>query len=206
MEITPKKLTDLEPYARNSRTHSPEQVAQLVASIREFGWTNPVLIDEHGGVIAGHGRIMAARQLGMDEVPCIILAGLTQAQKRAYVIADNKLALGAGWDEEMLRLELEDLKNLDFDMTLTGFSISEIDSIFSPTENSGRTDPDETPDLREEVVSAPGDVWILGRHRIMCGDSTSQHDVGMLFAGGGDASLDGHGPAVWRAIRCKMAQ
>jgi ParB-like chromosome segregation protein Spo0J len=122
MHIMPKKLTDLEPYARNSRTHSPEQVAQLVASIKEFGWTNPVLIDEHGGVIAGHGRIMAARELGMEEVPCIVLAGLTEAQKKAYIIADNKLGLNAGWDEEMLRLEMEDLQGLDFRLELTGFA------------------------------------------------------------------------------------
>lgn len=122
MKIVKKNLETLIPYARNSRTHSPEQVAQLVASIREFGWTNPVLIDEEGGVIAGHGRLLAAAEIGMKDVPCIVLAGLTEAQKKAYVIADNKLALNAGWDEEMLRLELEDLKGLDFDMTLTGFN------------------------------------------------------------------------------------
>jgi DNA modification methylase len=185
MEITNRALETLEPYARNSRTHSPEQVAQLVASIREYGWTNPVLIDERGGVIAGHGRIIAARQLGMAEVPCIVLAGLTEAQKKAYIIADNKLALNAGWDEELLRLELEDLKGLDFDLGLTGFSAAEIDLIFPAPEKSGLTDPDEVPDVPAEPVSKPGDVWILGRHRVMCGDSTNAHDVGMLFAGGG---------------------
>ena len=184
MHITPKKLTELEPYARNSRTHSPEQVAQLVASIKEFGWTNPVLIDEHGGVIAGHGRIMAARELGMDEVPCIILAGLTEAQRRAYIIADNKLGLNAGWDEDMLRLELEDLKNLDFDLGLTGFSGAEIDLIFPAAENSGLTDPDAVPDIQAEVISAPGDVWILGRHRVMCGVCRGQR------LGTADRSLD----------------
>lgn len=138
MKITSMKMARLIPYARNSRTHSPEQVAQIMASIREFGWTNPVLIDEHGGVIAGHGRIMAARELGMDEVPSIVLTGLTDAQKRAYIIADNKLALNAGWDDAMLRLELEALRSLDFELELTGFSMEDIDMFIADPEAMSR--------------------------------------------------------------------
>ncbi len=119
----------LIPYARNSRTHSPEQVAQIAASIKEFGFTNPVLVDESGGIIAGHGRVLAAQKLGMKEVPCIELSHLTTAQRRAYVIADNKLALNAGWDDEMLRIELQELDELGFDLELTGFSLDEIDEM-----------------------------------------------------------------------------
>lgn len=131
MEIVHRKVEGLVPYVRNSRTHSPEQIAQIVASIREFGWTNPVLVDEDGGIIAGHGRVMAAREIAMEDVPCVVLSGLTDAQKRAYVIADNKLALGAGWDDAMLRLELEALAQLDFDLELTGFSFEELDAILT---------------------------------------------------------------------------
>ncbi|MBU4526573.1 MAG: ParB/Srx family N-terminal domain-containing protein [Desulfomicrobium sp.] len=138
MNITSMKVADLIPYACNSRTHCPEQVSQIAASIREFGWTNPVLIDERGGVIAGHGRIMAARELGMNEVPCIVLAGLTDIQKRAYIIADNKLALSAGWDDAMLRQELEALRSLDFELELTGFSMEEIDMFLADPEALSR--------------------------------------------------------------------
>ena len=119
----------LIPYIRNSRTHSAEQVAQIAASIKEFGFTNPILIDGEGGIIAGHGRVMAARKLGINEVPCITLDHLTDAQKRAYIIADNKLALNAGWDDEMLRIELDELGHMDFDLELTGFSIGEISNL-----------------------------------------------------------------------------
>ena len=124
-----KPLESLVPYARNPRTHSDKQVAQIVASIKEFGWTNPVLVDEKGGIVAGHGRVLAAKRLGIEQVPCIELAGLTEAQKRAYVIADNKLALNAGWDEDLLRLELSDLKGLDFDLDLIGFDEAELADI-----------------------------------------------------------------------------
>jgi hypothetical protein len=129
LEVVNLSLNDLIPYARNARTHSPEQVSQVAASIKEFGWTNPVLIDEDGGIIAGHGRVKAAEKLGLDEVPTITLAGLSEAQKRAYVLADNKLALNAGWDEEMLAVELADLKELDFDLELTGFTEDEFASL-----------------------------------------------------------------------------
>lgn len=131
MQIVTKKLSELTPYANNARTHSAEQVAQIVASITEFGWTNPVLIDETGSIIAGHGRVMAAQQMGMEDVPCIVLSGLTEAQRRAYILADNKLALNAGWDDEMLRIELEALKDLDFDLELTGFGPKELDMLLS---------------------------------------------------------------------------
>lgn len=130
MEIITKHIADLMPYAANARTHSPDQVAQIAASIQEFGWTNPVLIDEAGGIIAGHGRILAARELGMDDIPCIVLAGLTEVQKRAYILADNKLALNAGWDEDLLTLELGALKDLDFDLELTGFDVAELTTVF----------------------------------------------------------------------------
>ena len=135
MKIKQAPIDDLIPYARNSRTHSDEQVAQIAASIREFGWTNPVLTDGEGGIIAGHGRVMAARKLGITEVPCIELAHLTQAQKRAYIIADNKLALNAGWDNELLALEFGELQELGFDLDLTGFDADELEALAGSGEN-----------------------------------------------------------------------
>jgi DNA modification methylase len=164
-------IATLIPFAKNSRTHSDAQVAQIAASIREFGFTNPVLIDEANGIIAGHGRVMAARKLKLTEVPCIRLAHLTDAQKRAYVIADNKLALNAGWDEAMLKLELADLKALDFDLDLTGFNTDEIDALLAEPGTAGLTDPDDTPEPPTEPVTRSGDVWICGQHRVMCGSS-----------------------------------
>lgn len=178
------KLTDeLIPYARNSRTHSDEQVAQIAASIKEWGWTTPILVDETGGIIAGHGRLLAARKLKMDQVPTIEAAGWTDAQKRAYVIADNKLALNAGWDNELLALELAELGELGFDLDLTGFALDEIDAL-KPTEVApGLTDEDAVPDQPVEPVTRLGDVWALGGHRVMCGDSTSIDAVNALMAG-----------------------
>lgn len=140
MQIETLPTDSLIPYARNSRTHSDEQVAQIAASIREFGFTNPVLIDESGGIIAGHGRIMAARKLGMEAVPCLRLAHLSEAQKRAYVIADNKLALNAGWDDELLALEFKDLYDMDFDLSMTGFGDEEINGILREVETVGMPD------------------------------------------------------------------
>jgi ParB-like chromosome segregation protein Spo0J len=134
MKIETIKIEKLIPYARNSRTHSDEQVAQVAASIREFGFTNPVLIDAEDGIIAGHGRVMAARKLGLAEVPCIRLGHLTETQKRAYIIADNKLALNSGWDEEMLGLELAELREMDFDLDLVGFDAGEIEAALNPVE------------------------------------------------------------------------
>lgn len=176
----------LIPYARNSRTHSDEQVAQVAASIREFGFTNPVLIDGEGGIIAGHGRVMAARKLGLADVPCIRLAHLSDAQKRAYIIADNKLALNAGWDDKMLALEFADLQALDFDLALTGFADDDIAELLAELDATpeGETEADAVPEVRAAVVSQPGDVWLLGKHRIMCGDSTNAAAVQTLLGGG----------------------
>ncbi len=176
-----RKVSDLVPYARNSRTHSDEQVAKIAASIKEWGFTNPVLVDPDGGIIAGHGRLMAAQRLGLDDVPCIIADGWTEAQKRAYIIADNRLALDAGWDDEMLKVELGELSDLDFDLALTGFESGEIDAMLADEPNEGLTDPDEIPESPAEPVTVLGDVWLLGRHRIICGDSTSADTVGALL-------------------------
>ena len=177
-------MSELIPYARNSRTHSDEQVAQIAASIKEFGFTNPVLVDADGGIIAGHGRVMAARKLGMDHVPVIELAHMSETQKRAYIIADNKLALNAGWDDEMLALEIADLKEEGFDLDLTGFSLDEIEELLdSGEEVPGLTDPDAAPELQEVAITKPGDVWLLGKHRVMCGDSTSIDAVESLMNG-----------------------
>jgi DNA modification methylase len=164
-------LASLIPYARNARTHSDAQIAQIAASIREFGWTNPVLVDGQNGVIAGHGRLLAARKLGLTEVPTIELSHLTPAQKRAYILADNRLALSAGWDEDMLRIELGDLHMEGFDLALTGFDPGEI-ATFLIDRTQGLTDPDDVPELPANPASRTGDVWRMGRHRLVCGDST----------------------------------
>ena len=186
MQIETLAIDRLIPYARNSRTHSDEQVAQVAASIREFGFTNPVLVDAEGGIIAGHGRVMAARKLGMDKVPCIRLAHLTEAQRRAYVIADNKLALNAGWDEKMLALEFKDLQAMDFDIELTGFGLGDIDELLAELDATpeGATAADDTPPVQAEAITKPGDVWVMGKHRIMCGDSTAADHVQTLLGGG----------------------
>ena len=175
------KTYKLIPYANNSRTHSEEQVAQIAASIKEFGFTNPVIIDEDNGIIAGHGRLLAAQKLGLKDVPCVKVEGWSEAQKKAYVIADNKLALNAGWNEEMLALEFAELDELGFDLELTGFSLDEISDIRPADE--GLTDDDAVPDIPETPVSIEGDVWILGNHRLMCGDSTDAGSVALLMDG-----------------------
>jgi DNA modification methylase len=182
LRIEQRPLGALIPYAKNSRTHSPEQIDQLAASIREFGWTTPILVDGKSGIIAGHGRVLAARQLGMLEVPCIELAHLSDAQRRAYVLADNKLALNAGWDAALLRLELGELKDLGFDLALIGFGELEMADIFADRTH-GLTDPDAVPPVPEVPVSRPGDLWLCGRHRLLCGDATSASDVGRLLGG-----------------------
>jgi DNA modification methylase len=176
-------VKNLVPYARNSRTHSDAQVSQIAASIKEFGFTNPVLIDENSGIIAGHGRILAAQHLKIDEVPAIVLSHLTDIQKKAYVIADNKLALNAGWDEELLRLEFDELDSAGFDLDLTGFSLDEIDALQVNEVEDGLTDEDAVPDAPETPVSKLGDIWQLGNHRLMCGDSTSIDEVSRLLDG-----------------------
>ena len=182
MKIETLKTADLIPYARNSRSHSEVQVAQIAGSIREFGFTNPVLIDADNGIIAGHGRVMAAGKLGLDKVPCIRLGHLTDTQKRAYIIADNKLALNAGWDEELLALELGELADLDFDMDLIGFTEDELAGLLAET-SEGETDPDEVPEPPVDPVTVLGDVWILGKHRIACGDCTDQGTVDKALNG-----------------------
>ena len=174
------QIDKLIPYARNARTHSDEQVAQIAASMKEWGWTNPVLVDEAGMIIAGHGRVMAARKLGFDEVPVMIAAGWSEAQKRAYVLADNQLAQNAGWDTDLLKTELQGLGDLDFDLNLIGFD--NLDALMAePT--AGLTDPDEVPEPPAIPVSVLGDVWIMGKHRVMCGDSTSVDALERLMAG-----------------------
>lgn len=175
-------LDRLIPYARNARTHSDEQVAQIAASIKEWGWTNPVLVDEGGQIIAGHGRVSAARTLGLKDAPVMVAAGWTDAQKRAYVLADNKLALNAGWDNDLLAVELADLKALDFDLDLTGFSPDEVEKIAGQTDE-GLTDADAAPEPAADPVSQLGDIWICGQHRVMCGSSLDQTAVEALCAG-----------------------
>lgn len=177
------KTVDLIPYAKNSRTHSEEQIAQIAASIKEFGFTNPIIIDENNGIIAGHGRILAAHKLKLKEVPCIQVTGWSEAQKKAYVIADNKLALNAGWDEKMLALEFEELEGLGFDLSLTGFSNDEILALKPLEEVVGLTDEDAVPEAPEQPVTIEGDIWILGNHRLMCGDSTDAGSVALLMDG-----------------------
>ena len=174
--IERKKVKDLIPYARNARTHSDAQVAQIAASIREWGWTNPILVDETGNIIAGHGRVLAARQLNITDVPVMTATGWTDAQKRAYILADNQLALNAGWDTELLRVEVGELASEGFSLDLIGFDDDFLANLLNDT-TEGLTDPDEIPETPEEPVSVIGDTWILGNHRIRCGDSTNPTDV-----------------------------
>jgi len=184
MQVEQRKIEALIPYVNNSRTHSDEQVAQIAASVREFGWTNPILVDGKNGIIAGHGRLAAARKLGLTEVPVIVLDHLSEAQKKALVIADNKLASNAGWDDEMLRLELGDLQEMGFDATIAGFTTEELDALLNVTEGTnGLTDEDDVPEAPDEPTTRLGDVWILGRHQLMCGDSTSIDAVEKLMDG-----------------------
>jgi DNA modification methylase len=182
MQITEVKVEALIPYAKNSRTHDDAQVAQIAASIKEFGWTNPILVDGEKGIIAGHGRLMAARKLGMTQVPVIELKGMTEAQKKAYVIADNKLAMNAGWDNDFLTLELKDLEAEGFDLALTGFDDKELDALLNVIDGTeGLTDEDAVPEVPEEPKTKLGDIYILGNHRLMCGDSTSTDAVDQLM-------------------------
>ena len=182
LDIKYLKRDQLIPYVNNSRTHDSSQVKQIASSIKEFGFTNPLLIDEDGGIIAGHGRLLAADLLGIDQVPTITLVGLTEAQRKAYVIADNQLALNAGWDLETLKVELDRLTELDFDVDLLGFDDDFLSS-FLDEPSEGLTDEDAVPDAPENPVTVEGDVWILGNHRLMCGDSTSIDAVDRLMDG-----------------------
>lgn len=183
MQIKKVEVEKLIPYVRNSRTHSDAQVAQIAASIKEFGWTNPILVDGENGIIAGHGRLLAARKLGAKDVPVIELAHLTESQKRAYVIADNQLAMNAGWDTAMLTLELADLKESEFDLDLIGFDAKELEKLLEPEQVEGLTDEDAVPDAPEEPKTKLGDIYQLGNHRLMCGDSTSIADIETLCDG-----------------------
>ena len=183
MKITQKKVESLIPYINNSRTHSDEQVAQIAASIKEFGWTNPILVDGTNGIIAGHGRLLAARKLGQTEVPVIELAHMTESQKKAYVIADNQLAMNAGWDTSMLTLELSELKEAGFSLDILGFDPKELDKLLEPEQVEGLTDEDAVPDAPEEPKTKLGDIYQLGNHRLMCGDSTSIDAVEKLMDG-----------------------
>lgn len=179
LKVSYRPVDALVPYARNARTHSEEQVAQIAASISEFGWTSPILVDGGNGVVAGHGRLLAARKLGMAQVPVVELAGLTEAQRRAYVLADNRLALEAGWDDALLRLEIADLAGDGFDLGLLGFSEDEMADLF-PATPVGLTGPDAIPDPPSAPTSRLGDIWALGRHRVCCGDTTDVETVARL--------------------------
>jgi DNA modification methylase len=179
-------LDRLRPYEKNARTHSAEQIAQIAASIQEFGFTNPILVDGADGILAGHGRLAAAKDMGLAEVPVIVLDHLSAAQRKAYILADNQLALNAGWDTELLRMELGDLQLADFDLSLIGFSDEELADLLPeveelPPEEMG--DEEAVPKAPEEPVSKPGDVWLLGKHRVMCGDSTEITSVERLMDG-----------------------
>ena len=183
MQLIP--LGKLVPYVNNARTHSPEQLTKLRSSLREFGFINPVIIDRDFNVIAGHGRIAAAKEEGITEVPCVFVDYLTEAQKKAYILADNRMALDAGWDEELLRIEIESLQGADFDVSLTGFGEDEIADLFS---GDGEKDvKDDDFDLSAALEKAAfverGDIWTVGRHRLMCGDATSAEDVSALMDG-----------------------
>ena len=173
----------LVPYARNARTHSKEQILQLRASLREFGFVNPVLVDKDLNIIAGHGRVLAAKAEGMTEIPCVFVEHLTDAQKKAYILADNRLAMNAGWDEELLALEFGELKDLGFDLELTGFDAKEIEKLFAGTDEAAEDDFDVDAELEKSTFSKLGDVWTLGRHRVICGDSTKPETYAALMRG-----------------------
>ena len=186
LQVVTWPVEKLIPYARNARTHSDDQVAQIAASIAEFGWTNPILAGADGIVIAGHARLLAARKLRMTEVPVIVLDHLTESQRRALVLADNRLALNAGWDEEMLRVELVALEEEGFNLDVVGFTEDEIEDLLrDPDEgHAGNTDDDSVPETPETAVTVVGDVWILGDHRLLCGDATQMDSVEKVMAGG----------------------
>lgn len=185
LKVVYRNVSELIPYARNARTHSDEQIERIANSIKEFGWTNPILIDGENGIIAGHGRILAARKLGIEKVPTIELSGLTEAQKRAYIIADNRLALDAGWDEDILKLEFAELEKEGFELSKTGFSDEEIREMMADLDREVDGVEDvETPEPPKNPKTKRGEIWILGTHRLMCGDSTSVEDVREVMGGG----------------------
>ena len=182
MERVP--VAKLIPYINNARTHSPEQIKKLRASLREFGFVNPVIIDRDYNVIAGHGRIMAAKEEGITEVPCVYADHLTEAQKKAYILADNRMALDAGWDEEMLRVEIEALREMEFDPMLAGFDEKELEALYAGDGDEAKDDDfDLSAALEKASFVEPGDIWTVGRHRLMCGDATKAEDVETLMSG-----------------------
>lgn len=181
MQIEKLETNKLIPYVNNSRTHSENQVSQVAASITEFGFNNPILIDKKNTIIAGHGRLLAAQKLGLPEVPCVRLEHLTETQKKAYIIADNKLALNAGWDEELLSLELKGLEEDGFDTSLIGFDEKEMAQILSGNPKDGLTGDDELPEVNENAQTKEGNLYELGVHRLLCGDSTEENVVNRLF-------------------------
>jgi len=176
-------IDKLIPYARNARTHNKEQIKQLRASLREFGFVNPCIIDKDYNIIAGHGRVMAAKEEGIDSIPCVFAEHLTDAQKRAYILADNRLALNAGWDDEMLSVELSDLQANTFDLSLLGFSDAEMNKLMGGMDNAKDDDFDVDAELQKPTLSKPGDLWLLGNHRLVCGDSTKSETYALLMEG-----------------------
>ena len=182
MQLVP--IGKLIPYVNNARTHSKEQITKLRSSLREFGFVNPVIIDREFNVIAGHGRILAAKEENIEQVPCVFVDHLTEAQKKAYILADNRFALDAGWDEDMLRVEMEALQGMDFDISLTGFDEAEIADLFAADDNEAQEDDfDEDAALQAEPFVKTGDLWLLGKHRLLCADSTKPEDVKRLMDG-----------------------
>jgi hypothetical protein len=176
-------LDRLIPYARNARTHSDAQIAQIAASIREFGFTNPILVDTSDGIIAGHGRLLAARVLKLEQVPVIVLDHLSETQKRAYIIADNRLAENAEWDDELLQIELTALQEEGFELDLLGFDDSELAELLAAQVSDGLTDEDAVPEITDMPVTVAGDLWLLCDHRVLCGDATTPADISRLMAG-----------------------
>lgn len=176
-------INKLIPYVNNARTHNAQQINKLRSSLREFGFINPVIIDQDFNVIAGHGRIMAAKEEGISEVPCVFVDYLTEAQKKAYILADNRMAMDAGWDEELLKVEIEALQAEDFDLSLTGFDESELAGFFDTADDAKDDDFDADAELEKPPVTKSGDLWLLGNHRLLCGDSTKEESYTLLMNG-----------------------
>ena len=181
LTVTYKRVDELIPYVNNARTHSDEQVTQIASSIKEFGFNNPILTDGENGVIAGHGRLMAAKKLGLETVPTIELSGLSEAQKKAYILADNKIALNSGWDDELLKIELDDLKLQGVNLEAVGFSDEELSELIISNDEDQNKEEDELSDPKIEPISQEGDIWILGEHKLLCGDSTREDDFALLM-------------------------
>ena len=183
MLVEQKKINELIPYVNNARTHDDQQIMQLASSIKDFGFNNPILIDKQNGIIAGHGRLEAARKLGLDTVPTIKLEHLTDAQRKAFILADNRIAMNSGWNTELLALELKDLEDINIDLEMLGFDAKELAALLEPEQVEGNTDEDAVPEVPEEPTTKLGDIYKLGNHRLMCGDSTNVDDVDKLMQG-----------------------